>query len=296
MDNTYDLKTQKGTGAFFNPFFNRSGKLFDYFTEFAHKSDCFAIGRVLLDSMNGSNFKENVVHIVLFRELTLSLLNFDPLERIDMKEALIQLDKIICYVRLSSENNMRLSCMKKLISIRGEIPKLLICPITLELMSDPVIDANGHTFERIAIERSLAARPGISPLTNAPYPNGDARLTKNYTVNNIIDEFQKTGIQGGAHKINKQKTIKKPLKFQLDDNRKYLRPELDMIAKSCNILNIKKYKKEALYTLIKKITSQKQTPVKTPPSQQHKTPVKTPPSQQHKKPVKKPVKTPTKLK
>jgi hypothetical protein len=161
--------------------------------------------------------------------------------------------------------------MKESISIRGEIPKLLICPITLELMSDPVIDANGHTFERIAIERSLVARPGISPLTNALYPNGDARLTKNYTVKAIIDEFQKTGIQGGAHKINKQKTlIKKTLKFQLDENRKYLRPELEMIAKSCNILNIKKYKKEELYTLIKKMTSQKKTPVKTPPSQQHK--------------------------
>jgi hypothetical protein len=26
------------------------------------------------------------------------------------------------------------------------------CPITMDLMRDPVMDANGHTFERTAIE------------------------------------------------------------------------------------------------------------------------------------------------
>jgi hypothetical protein len=38
-------------------------------------------------------------------------------------------------------------------------------------MRDPVKDANGHTFERSAIERSLVDRPGICPLTNERYPN-----------------------------------------------------------------------------------------------------------------------------
>jgi hypothetical protein len=57
-------------------------------------------------------------------------------------------------------------------------------------MRDPVKDANGHTFERSAIERSLVHRPGISPNTNAPYPDGGvARLTPNFTVRDMIDAF-----------------------------------------------------------------------------------------------------------
>jgi hypothetical protein len=49
-------------------------------------------------------------------------------------------------------------------------------------MHDPVMDANGHTFERSAIERSLVNRRGICPLKNERYPNGDARMTPNRVV------------------------------------------------------------------------------------------------------------------
>jgi hypothetical protein len=75
--------------------------------------------------------------------------------------------------------------------VRGEPPRALVCPITLDLMRDPVMDANGHTFERSAIERSLAYQPGICPLTNDRYPNGDARLTPDRFVSSMIDEFNK---------------------------------------------------------------------------------------------------------
>jgi hypothetical protein len=72
---------------------------------------------------------------------------------------------------------------------RGEPPQALMCPIMLDLMRDPVMDANGHTFERSAIERSLVNRPGICPLTNERYPKGEARLTPNRVVRNMIDAF-----------------------------------------------------------------------------------------------------------
>jgi hypothetical protein len=57
-------------------------------------------------------------------------------------------------------------------------------------MHNPVMDANGHTFERSAIERSLLNRPGICPLTNERYPNGKARLTPNRAVRSMIDAFK----------------------------------------------------------------------------------------------------------
>jgi hypothetical protein len=41
-------------------------------------------------------------------------------------------------------------------ALRGEPPQALVCPITLHLMRDPVMDASGHTFERSAIELLLS--------------------------------------------------------------------------------------------------------------------------------------------
>jgi hypothetical protein len=72
---------------------------------------------------------------------------------------------------------------------REEPPQALVCPITLDLMRDPVVDANGHTFERRAIDRSLELRPGMSPKTNAPYPDNVARLTPNFIGRDMIDAF-----------------------------------------------------------------------------------------------------------
>jgi hypothetical protein len=71
--------------------------------------------------------------------------------------------------------------------VRGEPPEALVCPLTLDLMREPVMDANGHTFERCAIELGLVNRPGVCPLKNERYPNGDARLTPNRAVRSMID-------------------------------------------------------------------------------------------------------------
>ena len=43
----------------------------------------------------------------------------------------------------------------------------LICPITTELMIDPVIDAAGHTYERACIERWFSEGHVSSPTTGA---------------------------------------------------------------------------------------------------------------------------------
>ena len=80
----------------------------------------------------------------------------------------------------------------RMAGVRGEPPQALVCPITLDLMRDPVVDANGHTFNRSAIEHSLVNRPGICPLTNERHPDGDARLTPNrVVVHSMIYAFNK---------------------------------------------------------------------------------------------------------
>jgi len=44
-----------------------------------------------------------------------------------------------------------------------EPPADFICPITTELMSDPVMAADGHSYERTAIERWLATKSTSPP-------------------------------------------------------------------------------------------------------------------------------------
>lgn len=66
------------------------------------------------------------------------------------------------------------------------IPKQYLDPITFEIMKDPVIMPDGHTYERESIRRALAANP-ISPMTRQPMKFEDAR--PDYTLKSLIDDF-----------------------------------------------------------------------------------------------------------
>ena len=58
-----------------------------------------------------------------------------------------------------------------------KVPEELLDPLTLEVMNDPVICADGHSYERANIERWLLDRD-TSPRTGAPralMPSGDGR-------------------------------------------------------------------------------------------------------------------------
>jgi hypothetical protein len=64
------------------------------------------------------------------------------------------------------------------------------CPITLSLMVDPVIAADGHSYERTAIEDWMR-RSGEnfhSPMTNELLPNRD--LLPNFALKNAIKVFR----------------------------------------------------------------------------------------------------------
>ena len=49
---------------------------------------------------------------------------------------------------------------------KGQLaPSSFYCPISMELMSDPVVLATGHTYERICIERWLQQGNRTCPVT-----------------------------------------------------------------------------------------------------------------------------------
>ena len=69
---------------------------------------------------------------------------------------------------------------------REEVPERLVCPITFELMKDPVFASDGHTYERCAIEQWFE-RAQTSPVTNEPVP--DVCLRPNHMAKSMIAEF-----------------------------------------------------------------------------------------------------------
>ena len=67
-----------------------------------------------------------------------------------------------------------------------EIPNSFLCPITSNLMVDPVVAADGHTYEREAIEEWLRRGHNTSPLTNLRM---ERRLVANHALRKSIEEF-----------------------------------------------------------------------------------------------------------
>lgn len=82
-------------------------------------------------------------------------------------------------------------------AIMDNIPEEYICPISYEIMKDPVIASDGQTYDRDALLQWLQVR-SISPLTNEPITA--ASLVRNYALNAAIQRFVATSAAatGGA--------------------------------------------------------------------------------------------------
>lgn len=65
-------------------------------------------------------------------------------------------------------------------------PEEYICPITQELMRDPVIGTDGHTYERQAITQALQLNPQ-SPMTREPMTA--QQLKQNYALRSAIERW-----------------------------------------------------------------------------------------------------------
>lgn len=67
----------------------------------------------------------------------------------------------------------------------NEFPQSFFCPLTLELMKDPVVDPEGNSFERSAIENWLKSN-NTSPITRNPLSVAD--LIPNRALRDAIEE------------------------------------------------------------------------------------------------------------
>ena len=71
--------------------------------------------------------------------------------------------------------------------LRITAPAALVCPLSLEIFQDPVIAADGHSYERREIELWFARGKTTSPKTNEELPN--AFLVPNRHLKAMCQQF-----------------------------------------------------------------------------------------------------------
>lgn len=71
------------------------------------------------------------------------------------------------------------------------LPDQFKCPISLEIMSDPVILSSGHTFDRSSIQRWLDDGHRTCPITKLPLPDHPS-LIPNHALRSLIYTFTQT--------------------------------------------------------------------------------------------------------
>ncbi|XP_027512035.1 WD repeat, SAM and U-box domain-containing protein 1 isoform X1 [Corapipo altera] len=77
-----------------------------------------------------------------------------------------------------------------MISVSVPVPDEFLCPITRELMKDPVIAADGYSYEREAMEHWISNKRRSSPMTNLPLHS--LMLTPNRTLKMAITRWLET--------------------------------------------------------------------------------------------------------
>jgi len=80
------------------------------------------------------------------------------------------------------------------------IPNECFCPITQEIMEDPVIAQDGHTYERSAIKHWFGMGKRTSPKTNKILLSTE--LTPNYTMRSLIQDIKSQVPVLARHKLD----------------------------------------------------------------------------------------------
>jgi hypothetical protein len=85
----------------------------------------------------------------------------------------------------------------------GEVPEHFLCPITQEIMTDPVLTCDGHTYERASIAEWLQTH-STAPITGAELEN--KALIPNHLVRSQIKDYLQSQPRAGDNaKTNQTK-------------------------------------------------------------------------------------------
>ena len=85
-------------------------------------------------------------------------------------------------------DSQELNTLRTKMSIAPEYPNIFLCPITCDIMLDPVSATDGHTYERSAIQRWFDDGKLSSPITNVGMPSTD--LVPNHAMKSQISSWR----------------------------------------------------------------------------------------------------------
>eukprot|EP00928_Gymnodinium_smaydae_P061190 TRINITY_DN4533_c0_g1_i4.p1 TRINITY_DN4533_c0_g1~~TRINITY_DN4533_c0_g1_i4.p1 ORF type:complete len:320 (-),score=24.55 TRINITY_DN4533_c0_g1_i4:124-1083(-) len=84
-----------------------------------------------------------------------------------------------------------LSCLPS--SLRDEMISSITCPISLSLMRDPVVAADGNTYDRESIMRAFRAKAAGQPIRGISGDIYSRTVVENLNVRRILAEFERLG-------------------------------------------------------------------------------------------------------
>ncbi|KAK6138165.1 hypothetical protein DH2020_028101 [Rehmannia glutinosa] len=118
-----------------------------------------------------------------------------------------------------------------------DIPQYFLCPISLQIMRDPVTTVTGITYDRESIEKWLAgpATATVCPVTKQPLAR-DSDLTPNHMLRRLIQAWCIANAKNGIDRIPTPKSpVQRSLVLKL----------IRDVSKSNNLLNLNALKKLA---------------------------------------------------
>ncbi|XP_058484847.1 WD repeat, SAM and U-box domain-containing protein 1-like isoform X1 [Solea solea] len=113
--------------------------------------------------------------------------NIDGTELLSLTKETLASELLVESVGLRSKLLRKVEEMKDY-SVCSGVPDEFLCPITRELMREPVIAADGYSYEREAIESWINTKNRSSPMTNLPLLT--TLLTPNHTLKMAIGRWK----------------------------------------------------------------------------------------------------------
>jgi hypothetical protein len=109
------------------------------------------------------------------------------------------------------------------------IPNECFCPITQEIMDDPVIAQDGHTYERTAIKRWLDMGKRVSPKTGARLLSTE--LISNHAMHSLIEDLKEQVPVLSRHKLD-MRHIEAAIKLREEEIAETLTQKRSLIEKA----------------------------------------------------------------
>ncbi|GIL84460.1 hypothetical protein Vretifemale_13075 [Volvox reticuliferus] len=184
--------------------------------QYSARSDVYALGMVMLQMLTGKGGKQVISQVeaerrdplgfgpcidpragpwplaeaAAFADLALRCVAYSRQDRPDLRSVILPaLTQLKQRTHLYEEQQQQVQQQQQQLKQQQQqdgVPPMFLCPITQEIMDEPVVAADGYTYEKLAITEWIK-RSRTSPLTNLPLEH--TNVVENRTLRSAIREW-----------------------------------------------------------------------------------------------------------